>query len=105
MLRLFGSTTIRTVALLITLAIGWSAYAVAMESVQFPPPPKTPVITVIDGSRKVQVDLAQIEGLGLYRITTTSPWEPGKFTYEGVLMRDVIRMIGLADKASIRVSA
>ncbi|MCG6659078.1 molybdopterin-dependent oxidoreductase [Halomonas campisalis] len=49
--------------------------------------------------------LAQIEALGLHRVTTTTFWPEDGGTYEGVLLADLLAEAGLAEAAAVRVLA
>ncbi|RUU14476.1 hypothetical protein EOD23_00830 [Mesorhizobium sp. USDA-HM6] len=46
----------------------------------------------------IPVTFRLLERLGLYRVTTPSPFEKGQLTFEGVLVRDVLKLVGLEDK-------
>ncbi|WP_049644673.1 molybdopterin-dependent oxidoreductase [Candidatus Rhodobacter oscarellae] len=45
-----------------------------------------------DGVRRY--DMQQIEGLGLHEIITETPWTPGRTSFTGVLMRDLLADAG-----------
>lgn len=49
--------------------------------------------------------LAQIEALGLHRVTTSTYWPADDGTYEGVLLRDLLAAAGLGNAAQVRVTA
>ena len=49
--------------------------------------------------------LAQIEALGLHRVTTSTYWPSDDGTYEGVLLRDLLSAAGLANATHINVVA
>jgi hypothetical protein len=46
-----------------------------------------------------------LEALGLYRVTTKSPWEEGQLTFEGVLVSDVVEYLGLGSAKALRIRA
>lgn len=49
--------------------------------------------------------LAQIEAIGLHRVTTSTYWPADDGTYEGPLLRDLLAAAGLANAAQVRVTA
>lgn len=49
--------------------------------------------------------LADLESLGMYRVTTRTFWPGNDGTYEGPLLADVLRRAGLYDAAGVRISA
>jgi len=50
-------------------------------------------------------DLATIEELGVYRLITTSPFEDGDLTFEGVLLADLLAKEGIAEATGVELSA
>jgi hypothetical protein len=62
-------------------------------------------LTVLSPSGERQLSVAEIESLGLRRVTTRSPWEAGTLTFEGVLLRDLLRHLGLERADSLTVTA
>lgn len=77
----------------------------ALEPVALPEADATVAFEVVRDGRGVPVTVRELEALGLYRVTTTSPWEAGELTFEGVLFSDVIDHVGLGDLNSIRIRA
>jgi hypothetical protein len=43
-----------------------------------------------DGSGRVELDLATLEGLGLHELTTWTPWTNGEAEFSGVLARHLL---------------
>lgn len=80
------------------------AQSAELEAVSFDPPNGPAFNVIIDGDTQ-PVTLAEIEGLGMYRATTTTPWEAGSFTFEGPLLGDVLTYLGLADREKIILRA
>lgn len=78
--------------------------AAELESVSFDPPSGPAFNLVVDGQTQT-VTLAELESLGMYRATTTSPWEAGTFTFEGPLLRDVFTYLGIGDEDQVTIRA
>jgi hypothetical protein len=93
----------RSLVMLAVLAAGILP-ALALEPTSFPEPPDTVAFTVQKNGESIPVTLRQLEKLGLYRVTTPSPFETGQLTFEGVLFRDVLKLVGLegADSVALR---
>ena len=69
----------------------------APEKIDLPPLAKGDAVLDIATAKGVQsYDLATIEELGVYRLTTTSPFEDGDLTFEGVLLADLLAKEGIA---------
>ncbi len=49
---------------------------------------------------RTRFDLKALEGLGITKITTSTPWTEGKKVFEGVRIRDLLQAVG-ADGATI----
>ena len=94
----------RSVIMLCTLAIGILP-ALALEAVKFPEPPDTLAFNVLKSGKSTPVTLRQLESLGLYRVVTPSPFETGQLTFEGVLFRDVLKLVGLEEEKSVTLRA
>ncbi|TIL81666.1 MAG: hypothetical protein E5Y81_01725, partial [Mesorhizobium sp.] len=73
----------------------------ALEPVDLPESPDTVAFNVQNNGKSVPVTLRQLEKLGLYRVTTASPFEKGHLTFEGVLFRDVLKLVGLEGEDSV----
>jgi hypothetical protein len=75
------------------------------------PQPKGPVVLTIggdierttDGSHAL-FDVAMLQALGMVTVRTRTPWTHGVSEFEGVLLRDVLRLVG-ARGDTIRASA
>ncbi|RUV23416.1 MULTISPECIES: molybdopterin-dependent oxidoreductase [unclassified Mesorhizobium] len=94
----------RGLVMLAVLAIGILP-APALEPADFPEPPNTVAFNVQKNGKSIPVTLRQLEKLGLYRVTTTSPYEKGQLTFEGVLFRDVLKLVGLEGEDSVALRA
>jgi hypothetical protein len=94
----------RGLVMLAVLAIG-ILRAPALEPADFPEPPDTVAFNVQKNGKSVPVTLRQLEKLGLYRVTTPSPYEKGQLTFEGVLFRDVLKLVGLEGEDSVALRA
>jgi hypothetical protein len=79
--------------------------AAALEPVSFEEPPDTRAFDVKTNGKSIPVTLRQLEKLGLYRVTTPSPFEKGELTFEGVLFRDVLKLVGLEGEDSVTLRA
>lgn len=62
-------------------------------------------VTVIGDNGTIDVSGAELEALGLKRITTDSPWEKGRLVFEGILFRDFLKEVGLGDAEAVLVRA
>lgn len=63
------------------------------------------VVTVIGNNGTINVSVAELEAIGLKRITTGSPWEKGRLVFEGILFRDFLKKVGLDDAEAVLVRA
>lgn len=81
-----------------------------------PEPVKTDSLPALPASSRVVLQvgapgqersftLAQIEAVGLHRVTTSTYWPSDDGTYEGPLLRDVLAAAGIASAAQVRVTA
>ncbi|RUV86107.1 hypothetical protein EOA75_26680 [Mesorhizobium sp. M1A.F.Ca.IN.022.07.1.1] len=95
---------VRSLLMLAVLAIG-TLTAPALEPASYPEPPDSVAFTVQKDGKQIPVTLRQLEKLGLYKVITTSPFEQGQLTFEGVLFRDVLKSLGLADRDSVTLRA
>jgi hypothetical protein len=64
-----------------------------------------PVLTVMTPGGPRRFSLADLEGTGLYQVTTSTFWPNNDGTYEGPLLSNVLKRSGLADAAAVRISA
>lgn len=72
------------------------------------PAPSGPVILTVDGAiantnknDKATFDRALLESLGMTALATSTPWEPGVFTFEGVLLSTLLDKVGAKGKTLI----
>jgi len=63
------------------------------------------VLVVQTGAGARSFSLAQLEALGLYRVSTSTFWPGDEGVFEGPLLADVLKAAGLDDAAEVRVSA
>lgn len=77
----------------------------ALEPVTLEEPPDSVAFNVLIDGKAIPVTLRQLEELGLYRVTTPSPFEKGQLTFEGVLFRDALKLVGLEGKDSVALRA
>lgn len=89
----------------IAIAVLLSTLASALEPISLPATDAVAAFVVVRGDEKTTVTVPELEALGLYRVTTKSPWEAGEFTFEGVLFSDFVAHLGLADASAIKVRA
>lgn len=66
---------------------------------------KQPVLTVQGAGVTKRYSVADLEALGTYRVSTSTFWPDDDGTYEGPLLRDVLKNAGLAAAESVRVRA
>lgn len=86
-------------------AIFFSAAAFGLEPVRLPAASAVVAFEVVEQGGQRPLTVPELEALGLYRVTTRSPWEKGELTFEGVLFSDVAEYLGFADAKAIRVRA
>jgi hypothetical protein len=96
--------------LALVLSLGWPAFgadpAKGPEKVDLAPLAKGEAVLDIATAKGVQsYDLATIEELGVYRLTTTSPFQDGDLTFEGVLLADLLAKEGIAEANGVELSA
>ena len=76
------------------------------EKVELPPLAKgDPVLDVATAKGVQSYDLATIEELGLYRLTTTGPFEDGAPTFEGLLLADLLAKAGMTESDGVELVA
>ena len=66
---------------------------------------REPELTIAWPTGRKAYALPDLEALGLWRVNTSSFWPTDHGPYEGPLLADVLRHVGLADVSAIRVSA
>lgn len=64
-----------------------------------------PVMTIAHPTGNKPLSLADLEGLPMYRVKTSTFWPNDDGVYEGPLLKDVLARAGLARVAAIRVVA
>lgn len=89
----------------VTAAITFSAAAHGLEPVSLPSTEAVVAFVVTSNGVDSPVTVPELEALGLYRVTTESPWEVGDLTFEGVLFSDVVAYLGLGDATALRIRA
>lgn len=62
-------------------------------------------VAVIGTDGTISVSVAELEAIGLKRVTTSSPWEKGELVFEGILFRDFLKVVGLDDAEAVLVRA
>ena len=79
--------------------------ALSLEQVQMKDAAAGRAFTVVDTDNRVDIDLADLSSLPHYKLQTDSPWEEGQQTFEGVLFRDVLKLLNLSDAEAVIVRA
>ena len=59
------------------------------------------LVSTLQGTKSL--NLAELEALGLQRITTSTFWPQDQGTYEGPRLADVLKSAGIAEAAQVRV--
>lgn len=93
------------IAVTASLLLAGIGPSIALEQIVNPPSASGPAFTIVNGSRKIQIDLARLSTLPQYRLLTDSPWEQGQQEFEGVLFRDVLALMQLQDAEAVLVRA
>ena len=94
----------RSMILLVVSAIGVLP-AFALEPAKYPEPTDTFAFKVEKNGESIPVTLRQLEKLDLYSVSTPSPFEKGQLKFQGVLFRDVLKLIGLDGEGSVVLRA
>ncbi|MBO6636868.1 MAG: molybdopterin-dependent oxidoreductase [Roseitalea sp.] len=96
---------LRYLPLILIILFGLAQQALAFE--QFAPEVAAPNIVAFDisGGQRYSLTVSEIEMLGLQQVVTTSPWEQGELTFQGVLFRDLLKLAGLDDAEAVLVRA
>jgi hypothetical protein len=111
-LRRVGSLALAVAFGFFLLSLGRPLYGWAGD---LPPPSGVPILTVTgaiavmnatmaNGKGAAVFDRAMLAALPKSTIRTTTPWTEGEQTFEGVLVRDVLRQVG-AKGSSVDVAA
>jgi hypothetical protein len=87
------------------LAIASGAPQVVREPLSAAAQASRVVLRVDSGGKEIRWTLAQLEALGMYRVTTRTYWPDDNGTYEGPLLAAVLKASGLDPAARIRVLA
>jgi hypothetical protein len=94
--------------MLIASFISLDAVAVRAESATTPAAlegEQLVALTILSSSERRDITVSEIEALGLRQVTTRSPWEAGELKFEGVLLRDVLRLAGMENAEAVTVRA
>lgn len=76
------------------------ALPIATQAQSLPPPTGNPIlemsgnVTVTTDGKVARFDMAALEALGTTTVRTTTKWTEGPVTFEGVLMRDLLKKVG-----------
>jgi hypothetical protein len=90
---------------LAALAIG-AAQGEGLERVELAPLEKGEVVLEIaTPAGAQQYDLATLEAIGVYRMTTSSQWDQESPIFEGVLLSDLLADAGLAEAQAVELTA
>lgn len=92
------------------MAFGLLATATQAASILSPyrPPEGTSIhakIVVVDGAKQKDVSLAEIEQLPMVELMTRTLTEKDPTAFQGVLLADLLKAVGLEDAASVTVRA
>lgn len=68
-------------------------------------PARTPILTVRNGREAKRFSIADLEAFGAWRVTTATFWPDDDGTYEGPLLRDVLKSAGIENAENLRVRA
>ena len=63
------------------------------------------LLTVVGATGVSQYAPADLEAMGTYRLTTTTPWRDLPADFDGVLLRDLLAAHGLDQVAALRIVA
>jgi hypothetical protein len=92
--------------LLLASSVALAQQDKALERVELPPLAKgEPVLEIALPAGAKTYDLATLEELGTWRLTTRSPWDEGEPTFEGVLLADLLADAGLDELAEVELIA
>jgi hypothetical protein len=92
MLKVLLKTTIAAAALAATLQ-GVSAETLSAPS-GHPILQISGTVEKANAGTRANLDLAMLEGIGATTIQTSTPWTEGRPSFEGVLVRDLLRHVG-----------
>lgn len=102
-IKTFCTFTLTAMAVAVC-AVPGSVSAIETAVVETAPLPSA-AITVIGANGTITVSVAELESIGLLRVTTNSPWEKGQLVFEGILFRDFLKKVGLDDAEAVLVRA
>lgn len=78
----------------------------ALERVTLDPIDHAAASLTVDGANGSRTfSPAELEELGAMRLVTTTPWRTEPAAFDGVLLQDVLEMMGLSSAAGIRIIA
>jgi len=90
----------------IIVAIALTAATAASERyTPATPAPHSEAFSLRLDGQEMTVTVSELEEAGLYQIRTTSPWETGDLTFQGVLLREFLSAAGLGDSEKITIRA
>lgn len=94
-------------ALMVAVALPHSALADTPVSVSLDPiQHRTASLTVVSPDGTITIySPAELEKLPTYRIQTTTLWREDPASFDGVMLRDLLEANGLAEVASLKVTA
>lgn len=102
-IRTFCTFTLTAMAVAVC-AVPGSVSAIETAVVETEPLPDA-AVSVIRTNGTMTVSVAELEAIGLKRVTTSSPWEKGQLVFEGILFRDFLKKVGLEDADAVLVRA
>lgn len=102
---LLARTRVAIGAIAATVIALSSLVVAALEPATLPEADDTVAFVVITDASKAPISVRELEALGLYRVTTASPWEQGDLTFEGVLFSNVVEHVGLGEVDAVRLRA
>ena len=57
-----------------------------------------------NGSRALSFDVAELEGIGIARVQTSTPWTDGRPVFEGVLISDLLKAVGAEGETIVAIA-
>ena len=92
-------------AVIAALLSGAAVDAAAIEPVTYATSSDAVAFDVVKDGQHQPITIRRLEQLGLYRVSTPSPFEQGELDFEGVLFRDVLKLVGMENDAAVTVRA
>jgi hypothetical protein len=93
------------IALAASLLLLMTVSSRALDRLQDPPAASGRAFSAVQGGAVTDIDLADLSALPQYKMLTNSPWEEGQQEFEGVLFRDVLALLQLADADAVILRA